>query len=287
VSVEAGFVRGFIERIHVHAARFPHVAETCFAAEPIRAMRIIRPRTREDIEFAALEPIFQSSHLRQLTALELPDVCLETDECEQLTESVYAAGLKELSLRANPLSPEWARQVVAGEYFSDLVALDLADAVHLRDAVHQALLEGSERRFKRLDLSGIHFYSGPLKQVLGSKPLKTVEELRLGWDGGPDRPGPLTHLDIGWVLPWKKLRLLDLAGQGLGSEGVRELGRNPAAAALRWLGLASNAIGSEGAQSLIDSPHLLLFHLDVRGNGLTHREVSALRERFPEAEVIA
>jgi uncharacterized protein (TIGR02996 family) len=284
-SVEIGFSRGFIERIHVHAARFPHVADAVFSAEPVRMLRIVRPRTREDVAPAALEPVFESPHLARLTRLELPDVGLIPEEADALTDSAFSTGLKELSLRSNPLSPSWAAVVVAGKSFPGLTALDLAGNAHLGTAVTNALTRDAYHRFISLDLSGIAFSSGALKQVLASPALAAVEEMRLGWDYGSDRPGPLTHLDLGWVLPLKILRVLDLAGQGLGPEGVREIGRNPEAATLRWLGLASNGIGSEGVGALIES-HLNLYHLDVRGNWLSAKDASALRERFPDAEVI-
>jgi hypothetical protein len=135
-------------------------------------------------------------------------------------------------------------------------------------------------------VSGVAFLSGDLKRALGSECLAEVEDLRLGWRGYPGSPGPLTHLDLGWVIPWERLRVLDLAGQGMGPDGVRELVRPPASAGLRWLGLAANGIGSEGARFLATAPHLNLGYLDVSRNFLTPKDVDSLRRRFPDAQIV-
>src|SRR5262249_57140156 len=116
----------------------------------------------------------------------------------------------------------------------------LAELPNLAPAVVRGLALGKDRRFLRLDLSGVRFNSDQLQRILDLPALNQVEDLRLGWDGGPTHPGPLTHLDLGWVLPWEKLRLLDLKGQGIGSEGVRGIARREEAADLRWLRLAAD-----------------------------------------------
>jgi hypothetical protein len=39
---------------------------------------------------------------------------------------------------------------------------------------------------------------------------------------------------------------------------------------------------SDGVRSLVESKHLRLNHLDVRGNGLRPADIAALRQRFPD-----
>jgi hypothetical protein len=81
--------------------------------------------------------------------------------------------------------------------------------------------------------------------------------------------------------------VLDISGQGVGLDGVREIAWKPEAAQLRWLGLASNGIGRGGVLLLLDSPYLNLFYLDVRNNDLRPRDIERLQKRFPDAEVVA
>jgi hypothetical protein len=123
-----------------------------------------------------------------------------------------------------------------------------------------------------------------MKQLLGCTCLKEVEELRLARPAAWSHPGPLLHLNVGWVLPWGRLRVLDLTGQRLGPAGVEEIARQPEAAHLRWLALAHNGIGS-AVDELIDAKHLNLYYLDVRGNGLDPEAFDALRKRFPDAVI--
>ena len=81
-------------------------------------------------------------------------------------------------------------------------------------------------------------------------------------------------------------RLLDLSGQRLGDEGVKEIVAKREAAPLRWLGLADNWLTPEGARMLVAAKHLTLHHLDVRRNNLAPSHLAALRERFPDAVVL-
>ena len=81
---------------------------------------------------------------------------------------------------------------------------------------------------------------------------------------------PLTHVTLGWTIPWDRLRVLDINGQGVGDEGVRSivagLGRRPGFAPLRWLGLANNGLKGDAIRALLhsDESRLKLYHLDVR-----------------------
>ena len=97
----------------------------------------------------------------------------------------------------------------------------------------------------------------------------------------------ISHLELGWVIPWEFLRLLDLDGQGIGPEGVQEIARHERAANLRWLGLARNQIGHSGAKLLTQDSLLKPYFLDVRHNDLGAKDVLALKSRFPEAVVLA
>ncbi|MDB5311977.1 MAG: hypothetical protein JWO38_6179 [Gemmataceae bacterium] len=285
----AEFVRGFVEHVTVDLRRFPQVADAIFDAEPVRSVRVPRPSPQAGDgwleEWSSLESVFEVARLRQITTLELPAVFLQEYECDVLAGSPYLDGLTHLSLRENPIQPGWLSDFLAGPRLPHLTGLDLSEIANLGPGLAAGLARADHRRFHRFDISGVTFLSDVLKRALGSPCLEEVEELRLGWRGYPETPGPLTYLDLGWVIPWGRLRVLDLAGQGLGPDGVREVAWNPAAAGLRWLGLAANGLGPEGARLLASAPHLNLFYLDVRRNSLGPKDVDALRRRFPDAEV--
>jgi hypothetical protein len=121
--------------------------------------------------------------------------------------------------------------------------------------------------------------------VLRCRCLRQVEELRLGVSSSNVQPGPLFHLDLSFVIPWERLVVLDLAGQRLGNEGVREITAQKAAAALRWLGLAHNGLGPDAVHYLTESKHLALNHLNVEGNQLTPSQIAALHRRYPDAVI--
>ena len=281
---EPRFERGFVSHVAVAAERFPEVADTLFKMQPVRSVRV--KRDPNPLGHGSLEPFFDAAALNRLTALELPGVHLLHFEWEALLNCPHLAGLTALSLAGNPLQPQWLTPLLAGPHFPQLTALDLSDNSHIGPGFAAAVDRAPNRRFTRLNLSGVSFKSGELGRTLANPALGGVEELRLGWGGGPDNPGPLTHLDLSWVLPWQRLRLLDLAGQGLGPQGVLELVRQPEAANLRWLGLAANRLGRSGANILAGPSNLRLYELDVRGNELKPADLDALRERFPEAVVV-
>jgi hypothetical protein len=171
-----------------------------------------------------------------------------------------------------------------------LAGLDLSEVTNLGPRLADTLPSLFIREFRRADFSGVAFTSNQIKDVLGSKCLREVEELRLGWMAGGVREGALTHLDLGWVIPWDRLRLLDLAAQGVGNSGVqeivRELASRPGEPPLRWLGLANNGISGDGVRALLRS-NLNLHHLDLRQNGLSLADRAALQSRYPDAVIEA
>jgi len=284
--LDAAFERGFIERITVDAAVFPRDAQALFEAEPIRALRLTRPNPRFADWEVLLEPCFEPSCLRQIAALDVRNVELPFSDCEKLAEAPALTGLITLALGGNPLFPQWVRGVLESQSWPRLTGLDLAEIANLGPAIADGFRGADHRRFKSIDLSGIGFRSGDLKRALSQACVAELEELRVRWDGNAARLGSLTHLELGWVIPWERLRFLDLDGQGIGPEGVREIVRHDRTADLRWLGLARNQLGLDSVRMLTEDSHLRLFYLDVRDNGLGPREGHALQRRYPEAVVV-
>jgi uncharacterized protein (TIGR02996 family) len=276
------FARGFVEGVTVDPGWFRSTAAALFDAEAVRSLRVERPWS---YDVMPLEPFFELPDLRHVTGLELPALHMMNVEYDALLASPHLDQLTHLSLRGNPVFPPWLVEFLAGPRLPNLRSLDLSDIPNLGPAITAGLVGAGHRRLTRLDLPGVAFRSGDLKHLLDSPCLSEVEELRLGWGGGAANPGPLTHLEFAWVIRWDRLRLLDLSGQGLGPDGVRQIARVPAAANLRWLGLARNGLGSEGARVLLEPGHLNPYHLDVRGNSLGVKEFAALQRRFPEAKI--
>jgi uncharacterized protein (TIGR02996 family) len=282
--LDCEFERGFVGHAIVDVAQFPEVANTLFDSDPVRSLRAVRPG---HLEYEVLlDPFFAAPRLTQLTALDLQNSELNYDDPEKLIACPHLTGLTHLSLRSNPLNPDWFRRFIEGDQFPNLTSLDVADNSHLGPAIAKAFRQASHRPFNRLNLNGIGFRSEDLKRALGGDCVSEVEELRLRWDAGDDRPGPLTQLELSWVIPWKQLRLLDLEGQGIGMTGVREIVSHDQARCLRWLNLARNYIGQSGVHLLTEESSLKLYYLDVRHNDLSAKDALALQKRFPEAQIV-
>ena len=276
------FVRGFVGHVVAGIWQFPEVAPPLFAAEPVQSVTLTP--FGMDGGAAGLAAVLDVPELARVRDLELARGMDPTpEELAALAACPRVAGLVNLSLRGNPVPPAWLSQLLEGKALPNLTGLNLSEIPNLGPGLATAAERASHRRFKRLDASGVAFQSSPLQRLLTSPCLSRLEELILCPPVGS--PAALAHLDLGWVLPWDTLRKLDLGGQGLGAEAVREFVRLPDCAHLKWLGLAANRLGSAGARVLVESPHLNLNHLDVSDNGLDPSDLAALQSRFPNAKI--
>lgn len=288
-NVGLQFVRGFVEHVNVNAATFARDAAALFAREPVRSVQIVRfVFTTNPV---TLDPLFNSPQLTRIARLDFSKLRNHADYFDQLASCPRLTGLTDLCLRDTPVPVPWLRALLAGPALPALRGLDLADDTNLSRVLAEALPTANHRKFARLDLSYIKFRSDDIQKALSAKCVRGVEELRLGWLPATG-PGPLTHLDLGFALPLDRLRVLDLHGQGVGDEGVRELvtelGRRRDPAPLRWLGLANNRLAADAVAALVraDESRVKLYHLDLRDNGMTPRLKAAVQDRFPEAEVL-
>ena len=279
------FERGFVGHVSAEPGAFLRVAEAVFDAHPIQGLRLV-PHTNPEAR-ASLVPVFELPCLRQVRRLSFTvrTDFLDDEYCE-LIASPHLARVTDLAMPDSPVDPPWLEKMLRGDSFPALAGLDFADNTNLSRCLTDALTEVTHRELRRLDVSRVGFTSEQLQQVLQSRCLRRVEELRLGWAGLRGDTGPLYHLDIGWVIPWDRLAVLDLAGQRLGDEGVKEIVRKPECAALRWLGLADNALTGEGVRMLAASKHLNLHHLDVRRNWIAESDLARLKDRYPDAVVL-
>lgn len=284
------FHRGFIDQVRVDVATFPTDAPALFAAEPIRSLQPDRWATNALGD--SLQPFFASPYLENATRLDFSQIQVAPVELEPLADCEHLRKITGLVLCGTPLLPELLERLLTGPAMPALASLDLSDLSHLGPRLARVLPTLRHRRFRHLNISRIVLNSQQLQQILASPCLSEVEELRLGWMTGANRDGPLTHLDLGWVIPWKRLRRLDLDNQGLGDNGLREMVREWARRAepspLRRLGLAHNRLTAEGLQMLAQVPEsrLQLYYLDVRGNHWNDASIRQLQQRFPEAWIV-
>ena len=178
--------------------------------------------------------MFERPELWQVNRLELPGLTLSEDECDAMAASRSLVGVRDLSFRGAPVHPPWLTELLAGPHLPHLCGLDVADVTNLGPALIAGLRQAGHRPFARLDLSRVTFRkSEQLGQLLGGAAcLREVEELRAAHSIALASPGPLSRVDLGWVLPWGRLRMLDLTGQQVGADGVREIVQQPGAARL-------------------------------------------------------
>jgi len=278
------FRRGFVEHVVLEPIAFEHAFAEIVESEPLQSLNVIRHQ--EESEWFSLLPIFETPKLRQIRQIELTSRNgFIHDEYTALIKSPNLGRIQRLSLRGSAIYPPWLTEMLVSDAFPELIGLDLADITNLGPGLLNALNRATHRELKFLDASRVKFTSEQLQRVLATKSLQQVEELRLGF-AGLGESGPLSHLDIGWVIPWNQLTILDLAGQRLGDDAIKEITSQSEASALRWLGLSNNGLGSEAVRLLTTSKHLTLNYLDVRGNGFTSNAINALQQRFPEAVIM-
>jgi uncharacterized protein (TIGR02996 family) len=284
----AEFARGFVESAQVNAATFPRNAEAVFAAEPVRALRVIRFASTTGV--VSLAPLFDTPSLERITRLDVSGLELAPTEFELLSDSPFLTNLTDLSLRGQAVNPQWLDGFLTDPLSPALAGLDVYDLGHLGPRLAE-VLPRLTHRLKRLNVGRIAFTSDQMQKVLMADSLREIEELRIEWFAGTAREGALSHLNPGFVIPWNRLRLLDLSGQRIGDDGVteivKELCRRKEPSPLRWLSLAGCRLGADAVRALVrsDEQKVRLYHLDVTLNGLSLSQCAALRTRFPEAIV--
>ncbi len=284
------FARGFVEHVSVNAATFARDAAPLFAAEPIRSLQV--ERFTYTTPPPPLDALFNLPQMTRVTRLDFSKLGLQPDEFGSFTFAwPRFSAITDLSLRNTAVSVPWLGKLLTGPELPALAGLDFAHDAHLGRVLATELPKASHRRLTTLDLSAVVFASDQIQKALASRCLRAMEELRFTWHKSAG-PGPLTYLNVGWTLPWDYLRVLDIEGQGVGDEGVREsvaaLCRRKDFAPLRWLGLANTGLRADAVHALVnsDKKRLRLYHLDVRNNGLSATHKAALEDRFPEAEVL-
>ncbi len=304
------FERGFVGCVSVDAGTLERSADRIFGSEPVRGLRLLRypycllvetsrtalepgsrvptldPATRE---WVSLRGVYELPQLRRVRFLEFTlggHRELLDEDYEALLQCPNLGSVEDLSFPHCPVAPDRIAEFLESDALPKITGLGFPQVTHVGERLSAALHRCTHRRLKRLDLTGVYFTSESLRRLLQSPALREIEELRLGCFTPRNGFGPAHYLNLGWVLPWDRLYLLDLNGQQIGDENLREITRNPDARGLRWLGLANNGLAGEAVRELLESRYLDLFYLDVSGNTLSDDHITQLRRRYPNAVVV-
>jgi len=316
------FERGFVGCVTADVGTLERHADRIFRSEPIRGLRLLRypnsPQSpsfetiRSSVgpgtqlsplgagnrgsalahatrEWVSLRGAYELPHLRRIRVLEFTlGGCrdLLDEDYEALLHCPNLGSVEDLSFPQCPVAPDRIAELLESDALPGLTGLAFPQVTHVGERLSAALHRCTHRRLKRLDLTGVYFTSESLRRLVQSPPLREIEELRLGCLTPRNGFGPAHYFNLGWVLPWDRLYLLDLSGQQIGDENLREITRNPDARGLRWLGLANNGLAGEAVRELLESRYLDLYLLDVSGNFLSDDHIAQLRRRFPNAVIV-
>jgi uncharacterized protein (TIGR02996 family) len=207
------FVRGFVERVTVHADRLPRAAEL-FSTAPIRHLVLL--------DADDYSPLVAIPGLRQITTLDLRDGCRLTAKAVRLLANAPPlAGVTSLLLRQRSLEEPAIAALTTSRALRRLHTLELYDAV-----VVDIDLVGPLTRSPHL--------AGLTTLVLGAQEVRD--------DGAAAFGDPKCRLTA--------LRRLHLSYCLIGDDGARALARSPHLAGLERLNLAGNPIGSAGRRAL-------------------------------------
>ena len=167
------FERGFVAHLSVEPTEFVPAAIALFDAEPVQSLRLSRFLTTSGRP--SLQPFFELPQLRQVRRLEISPRLLADEEYEELSGCSRLAGLRDISLRDNPVPPGWLSDVLTGNVFPELTGLDVAEIPNLGPRLTAALGRADHRALRRLNVSGVVFTSDQLKDTLVSPCLRQVE----------------------------------------------------------------------------------------------------------------
>jgi uncharacterized protein (TIGR02996 family) len=208
----AAFVRGFVERVTVHAQRLKDAA-ALFSSAPLRHL-ILLGGTLGDV--AALP------QLRRITTLDLREGCtLSAKGVRQFAGSAHLAGVTHLILRQ----------------------------FRLEEGIAKALARTAGlSRLRTLDLYG-WWNADPVAALTRSTHLAGLTTLILGGSDDLGDAAAAAFADAGCRL--SNLRRLHLANGLIGDEGARALARSPHLAGLEHLDFAGNPITRAGRRALV------------------------------------
>jgi uncharacterized protein (TIGR02996 family) len=179
-------------------------------------------------------------------ALSLEEI--EDDQVPRLLHAPHAQCLNELQLwipgdRMDPLPPaDWERAIGP---WSILEGLPTLSSLHLFSVGGvllgaeglRALLAGSPRNLRTLELHAANLGDGAMHHLAASPPLPHLERLDLSWNHIRDAGLAALASWPGLARVWE----LDLRDNCFGNSGLRALAQSPHRAGLRELDLSSNS----------------------------------------------
>jgi uncharacterized protein (TIGR02996 family) len=241
------FSRGFVEAVTVPAARFLALAPALFAVEPIQAVCLPSPQSRD---FTALA---SSAHLARVRGLAVMGCDVQAADVRALVGSRHAAGLTGLELAdGTHMGLEAVRELTESAGLPNLRYLRLHESSRTtRDLVGCLAEARGLRNLTNLHLPRIGLTSKTLLELLTSPALPNLSTLGL-WNNHLGDAELLRLLDTPALA---RLRALNLNTNNLTRRSAEALAAWPSLRGLKILHVAFNDLGREGVWALIDSPN--------------------------------
>ena len=247
--------RGFIERVHVSAARFLKAAHRLLQLAPIRAVQITHIGN-------LLPQVLRQHCLARIRELDLSYNSLGTGILEALARAEYCRALQTLRLRRCELSPASADLLSGAANLRDLEVLDLAYNVISNEGARALAASSCLARLTELNLHGNRIDKEGAIPLADSSAFR-LSKLFLGENQlGNDGAGAIFR-----SANFAPLRFLDLPNNAITGLGMAGLVRSPFLGQLEHLNLEHNRIGDNGAQLLASSTNLPnLIYLNLSHN---------------------
>jgi uncharacterized protein (TIGR02996 family) len=210
----AVFVRGFVERVTVHASRLAQAA-----------------------------PLLPSAPVRHLTLLEVGTLAPVVDlpELQQITTLDFREGFR--------LTPARVRQLASSPHLGRLTHLILRQCdLDIRAIAALAGAPALAQRLRTLDLYGASVDGDPIRPLMDSPHLAGLTTLGLGAHDDLGDVGAAALSDPECRLT--SLRRLHLSYCAIGDAGARALVAAPHLAGLEYLNMTGNPIGRSGRKAL-------------------------------------
>ncbi len=279
---DARFVRGMVEHVAIDAEAFFDAAPALFAMTPLRSVLIreVRPH---------LARLCASSHLERLATLELRHNNLSSADIVRLADSPHVFRLRALDLGFNDIDDRGLETLARSQNLRALAKLDLKANLITDEGLASITAMTS---LVDLDLAEVGFGEPGDKNAIGpegAKRLAAVPFERLVLAGNPIGSQGVRALAESPRL--ENLRTLDVRDAQIGPDGAFALAAAAHLGKLGRLVLSMNPIGAEGARALASSPCLpaemtLVIHGALsRYVDIGAEELQRLRARFAEVTV--
>jgi uncharacterized protein (TIGR02996 family) len=237
------FYRGFVETIFIDALSFLQSAERIFREAPIRHVHLLDV----DVHVGA---IARSPLLERLTGLTIFASHAGDQVARAVASSERVRNLRELNLGRNRIGDDGVAALVQSATLANLTNLDLSENNLAEAAAFSLASTGNLASLSSLNLDHNFIGTSGAHALLTTDRLPSLHALRFGHN----RITQFLPLEDTRVL--RRLRMLNLAGNGLDGAGIAPLVESPHLIGLQSLDLSHNALGDAGAEVLARSRSL-------------------------------